>query len=68
MPRTELLIIIRVPKLLGFKPAKIPNGKPTIIAIIRAHVASSSVAGKRSTIRASAGLPKMKNGADVSGC
>ena len=46
--------------LLGFNPANIPKGKPTTIAIINAHVASSSVAGKRSTISANAGLPKIK--------
>ena len=40
-------------------PAKIPKGNPIKIAIIKAHVASSSVAGKRSTISVKAGLPKI---------
>ena len=46
IPRTEPPMIILVPKLFGFKPAYIPKGNPKTIAIIRAHVASSNVAGK----------------------
>ena len=60
IPRTEPPMIILVPKLFGFKPAYIPKGNPKTIAIISAHVASSNVAGKRSAINASAGLPKIK--------
>ena len=52
-------MITRAPKPFGFSPAYMPSGRPIITAIIRAQVASSTVAGKRSTIKESAGRPKI---------
>ena len=60
MPRIEPPIIRRVPQAEGFNPAYNPRGRPIIMAIISADVASSRVAGKRSIIRARAGLPNTK--------
>ena len=37
-----------------------PNGRPVITAINRAQDASSTVAGKRSAIKESAGRPNIK--------
>ena len=42
-------------RLLGFKPAITPNGIPKMIAINKAEIVNSNVAGKRSSIRVIAG-------------
>ena len=60
MPSTDPPMITRAPKPFGFSPAYMPNGRPVITAINRAQDASSTVAGKRSAIKESAGRPNIK--------